>query len=113
MNEPPPELKGFHARNMLQAVGIMAIPLAAWGIGYYRQEHLGVKDELQETLQWVFMLGVGAFMLAIVYKALASVPKCPHCSTRMGNTDTIVVGKTRWRVVKCPQCGSTFRVPTF
>lgn len=118
--EYPPELKGFHGRNMRHALLVVLIPLGAWGWAYYRQEAFAADDRLQSVLHGVFMAGVGLFMLTILIKALITVPKCPACGCRMREIETISMVETtvfnlkstsRWRIVECPGCGVRYRIP--
>lgn len=118
--EYPPELRGFHGRNMLHALLVVLIPLGAWGWAYYRQEAFAADDRLQSALHWVFMAGVGLFMVTILIKALVTVPKCPECARKMREIETITVVETtvfnlkstsRWRIVECPVCGVRYRIP--
>ena len=118
--EYPPELKGFHARSMMQAHFVFMIPLAAGLWGFYRQEAFAAKDDLQSTLQWIFLIGVGAFMITILIKALVTIPKCPECQRKMRQLETIEIkqttilnlkSSTRWRIVACPHCNSRYRIP--
>jgi len=66
------------------------------------------------------MVGVGLFMLTILIKALASLPRCPGCNRKMKETETIDITVTtvfnlksssRWRIVECPHCNTRFRIP--
>lgn len=116
----PPELKGFHARNMMHAFFIFMIPATAGLWGLYRQETFAAKDDLQTALQWIFMTGVGAFMITILVKALITIPKCPGCQRKMQQLETInITEKTIlnlksyscWRIVACPHCHLRYRIP--
>jgi hypothetical protein len=116
----PPELKGFHTRNMLHALLVFLIPLSAWSLAYYRQEAFSADDQLQSALNAVFFVGVGLFMITILIKALVTLPKCPRCNCKMKEVETIrIVEKTifnfkcgsSWRVVECSHCNSRFRIP--
>jgi hypothetical protein len=120
MQNHPPELKGFHTRNMMHALLVMLVPIAAWVWAFYRQEAFAAKDELQSALHWIFMIGVGAFMMTILIKALITVPKCPECQRKMRQLETInITEKTvlnfksfsRWRIVECPHCNLRYRIP--
>lgn len=119
MQDNPPELKGFHTRNMKHALLVMMIPIAAWLWAFYRQEAFAAEDELQSALSWVFMSGVGAFMITILIKALITIPKCPECLRKMQQLETIVItektvlnfkSSSRWRIVECPHCNLRFRI---
>ncbi|MDA7536074.1 hypothetical protein N9920_00830 [Akkermansiaceae bacterium] len=105
---------------MKHSLLVMVIPGVAWAWSYYRQENFGAKDHLQEILSWVFMGGIGLFMLTILYKALVSRPKCPTCQRKMREVETITISEkqlinmkeeTSWRVVDCPHCGDKYRIP--
>ncbi len=118
--EYPPELKGFHRRNMFHAFLVILIPLGAWFWAYFRQEAYSADDRLQSTLHWIFMVGVGLFMLTILIKALVSLPKCPECKRTMKEIETISIQETtlfnlkstsHWRIVECSCCGSRYRIP--
>ena len=124
--EHPPELKGFHNRNMLHMFIIFAIPASAGAWALYRQEASATDDELQSILGWVFMIGVGLFMLTILFKALISIPKCPKCGKKMKQLKTISITQkpnnlkktsmfnpestTRWRIVDCASCNLRYRI---
>ena len=116
----PPELKGFHARTMFHALLVLLIPLSAWAWGYHRQEVYSADDELQTALGWIFMVGVGLFMMTLLFKALVSRPKCPDCKRKMVELETIDIAEkpilgikssSRWRIVECPCCKSRYRIP--
>ena len=116
----PPELKGFHTRNMLHALLVFTVPVVAGGWGFYRQETFAANDDLQSVLSWIFMGGVGAFMIMILIKALVTLPKCPKCNQKMQQLETIEIEQkqmlgckesTRWRVVHCQCCDSRYRIP--
>lgn len=118
--EPPPELKGFHTKNMLHAFLVFLIPLGAWTWSYYRQETYSADDQLQSALTIVFLVGIGLFMLTILIKAIVSVPRCPECNRKMIGTETIDIAEKpvfkikstqSWRVVECPHCNTRFRIP--
>ncbi|MDB4554198.1 hypothetical protein N9Z94_00245 [Akkermansiaceae bacterium] len=78
---------------MKHSLLVMVIPGVAWAWSYYRQENFGAKDHLQEILSWVFMGGIGLFMLTILYKALVSRPKCPTCQRKMREVETITISE--------------------
>lgn len=116
----PPELKGYHTKTMIRAFMVIALPLGAWTWAYYRQEAFNAKDDLQSALHWIFMGGVGLFMLYILYAALAAVPKCAKCNCKMKQLETITIteralfnikSQTKWRVVECPKCRDRYRIP--
>jgi hypothetical protein len=118
--EYPPELKGFHTRNMLHVLLVFMIPATAGGWAFYRQEAFSANDDLQSTLSWIFMIGVGAFMVTILIKALIALPKCPKCCRKMKQLETIdITEKTvlslkttsRWRIVECSHCDLRYRIP--
>ena len=118
--EYPPELKGFHAKNMLHALFVFMIPAIAGSWAFYRQEAFAADDNLQSALGWFFMGGVGAFMITILNKALVTLPKCPECSRKMKQEkaidipDKAVLGmqsSSKWRIVHCPHCDTRYRVP--
>ena len=118
--DDPPELKGFHTRNMMHALFVFMIPLGAGLWGFYRQEAFAAKDDLQSALQWIFMIGVGAFMITILVKALITIPKCPECQRKMRQLATIDItektilnlkSSSRWRIVECPHCSLRYRIP--
>lgn len=120
MQDHPPELKGFHTRNMMHALLVIMVPVAAWIWGFYRQEVFAAKDDLQDALHWIFMIGVGAFMLTILAKALLTIPKCPKCQQKMRQLETIDItektilnlkSSSRWRIVECPHCNLRYRIP--
>lgn len=116
----PPELKGFHLYNMRSAVMVFMIPVISGAWAFYRQETYGVQDKLQTVLHWCFMVGVGLFMITILWKALISLPRCKKCGRKMRDICTIsiiecgILGmqeKSQWRVVACPSCREEFRIP--
>ena len=116
----PPELKGFHLRNMMHAMIVFMIPAIAGGWSFYRQEVYSAEDTFQNVLLWSFMIGVGLFMLTILFKALVSLPRCSKCGCRMRNVRTVSITETQifgfkdessWRVVECPSCREEFRIP--
>ena len=120
MQDHPPELKGFHTRNMMHALLVMIVPLAAWTVAFYRQETFAAEDDLQDALSWIFMIGVGAFMITILIKALITIPKCPECQRKMRQLETIDItekiglnfkSSSRWRIVECPHCNLRYRIP--
>jgi hypothetical protein len=120
MRDHPPELKSFHARNMMQALLVLLVPVSAWIWAFYRQESFAAEDDLQTVLHWVFMIGVGAFMITILVKALITIPKCPECQRRMRQLETIRISEktflnlkssSSWRIVECPQCNLRYRIP--
>ena len=84
----PPELKGYHTRTMLHAFLVALIPLSAGAWAFYRQETYSTSDELQSTLSWVFVGGLGLLMVMFLFKALVSLPKCPKCHRRMKQGET-------------------------
>jgi len=96
--EHPPELKGFHARNMRQAVLVWLIPAAAGIWAFYRQEAFAAKDALQSALTVVFLVGITAFMVTILIKALLTLPKCPECSRTMTEGETLKISTTIWKM---------------
>lgn len=105
---------------MAHALVVFMIPLSAGLWGLYRQEAFAAKDDLQSALQWIFMIGLGAFMITILIKALITTPKCPECQRMMRQIDTIdVTEKTvlnfkstsSWRIVECPHCNLRYRIP--
>jgi hypothetical protein len=105
---------------MMHALLVMLVPVAAWVWGFYRQEVFAAKDELQSALHWTFMIGVGAFMMTILIKALITVPKCPECQRKMRQLETINItektvlnfkSSSRWRIVECPHCNLRYRIP--
>lgn len=105
---------------MLHACFVMIIPFGAWAWSYYRHETYSADDQLQSVLRWVFYLGIAAFILTIIIKALVSKPKCPDCDLKMKELETIEIEhklpfkfkeKTRWRIVHCDKCGSRYRIP--
>ena len=119
-SEFPPELKGFHRKNMLHALFVFMVPAIAGGWSFYRQEAFAADDVLKSVLTWVFIGGVGAFMLTILFKASASLPQCPQCGRKMRNVRTIKITEKQilgfkensvWRVVECPSCRDEFRIP--
>lgn len=116
----PPELKGFHVRNMFHAFLVILIPLGAWAWSYHRQEAHAADDQLQSVLHWIFFAGFGLFMLTILFKAAVSLPKCPDCKRKMVEKETMdmaqkpilgIKSSSRWRIVACPCCGSRYRIP--
>jgi hypothetical protein len=115
----PPELKGFHTRNMGHAVLVFMIPTLAGAWGLYRQEAHAADDDLQTALAWIFLLGVAAFMVTILIKALVSLPVCPNCHRKMKEIGKIEISSrvlflkstSRWRVVDCPECKQRYRIP--
>ena len=119
MQDHPPELKGFHTRNMMHVLLVMIVPLAAWIVAFYRQEAFAAKDDIQDALAWIFMIGVGAFMITILVKALITIPKCPECQQKMRQLETIDItektvlnfkSSSRWRIVECPHCNLHYRI---
>ena len=117
---PPPELEGFHRRNMVHAALVFAIPMGAGVWASFREQASGANDPLQRVLEWTFIGGAVLFVATILYKALASLPKCPDCSRKMEQLRTIRIPdrpdldcktESRWRVVACPVCRREFRVP--
>lgn len=105
---------------MLHALLAFMIPAVAGGLAFYRQEALDAKDELQTTLNWIFMIGTGLFMITILFKALVSVPKCSKCHQKMKQLETVSISEktilnfqwsSRWRIVQCPSCGLRYRIP--
>ncbi len=120
-NYPPPELKGFHNRNMLHAFLTFLVPIIAGSWAYYRQEAYLASDALQNCLAVVFIIGAVWFVLTILYNALVATPKCPHCHRRMKQTETINLTKkaalnlqatTPWQIVECHHCDLHYRVPS-
>ena len=118
--EYPPELKSIHARNMVHILLVFAIPTIAGLWAFYRQEAYSAKDYLQSALTWVFLLGLGSFMITIVYKGLFALPNCPTCHRKMKNIKTIKMTErtifnlkstSRWRIVECPHCDKQYRIP--
>ena len=116
----PPELEGFHAKNMLHALFVFLIPAVAGGWAFYRQETFEANDNFQSVLEWVFMIGVGLFMLTILFKALVFLPRCPECRRKMVQLRTISIvdsevfgmkSESKWRVVECPNCHEEYRIP--
>ncbi len=116
----PPELKGFHTKNMIHALAVFMIPALAGGWAFYRQESFSAQDELQSALHWTFMGGVALFMLTILFKALVTVPRCSKCNCKMRQLETITIteralfnirSETKWRVVECPLCHDRYRIP--
>lgn len=119
MQDHPPELKGFHTRNMMHVLLVMIVPLAAWIVAFYRQEAFAAKDDIQDALAWIFMIGVGVFMITILIKALITIPKCPECQQKMRQLETIDItektvlnfkSSSRWRIVECPHCNLRYRI---
>lgn len=105
---------------MMHVLYVSMIPLASWLWAFYRQEVFAAEDELQSALSWIFMIGVGAFMITILIKALITIPKCPKCREKMRQLATIDIvektvlnlkSSTRWRIVECPQCNLRYRIP--
>ncbi len=120
MQDHPPELKGFHTRNMMHAMFVMIVPLAAGLVAFYRQEAFAAEDNIQDALAWIFMIGVGAFMVTILIKALITIPKCPECHRKMRQLETIDISEksvlnfktsSRWRIVECLHCNLRYRIP--
>ena len=118
--EHPPELKGFHTRNMFHALLVFLIPAVAGGWAFYRQEAFDAKDDLQTALHWAFMVGVGLFMITILFKALVALPRCPKCHQKMKQLETVTIAEktilnlkssSRWRIVCCPDCDLQYRIP--
>ena len=120
MQNYPPELKGFHARNMMHVLFVFITPLTAGLWGLYRQEAFAANDDIQSVLSWIFMIGVGAFMITILFKALITLPKCPECQRKMRQLETIEItektilnlkSSSRWRIIECPHCNLRYRIP--
>lgn len=120
MQDHPPELKGFHKRNMKHVLLVTIVPVAAGILGFYRQEVYSAKDALQDVLSWIFMIGVGVFVITILIKAIITIPKCPKCQRKMRQLETIDITdetflsfktSSRWRIVECPHCNQRFRIP--
>lgn len=118
--EPPPELTGFHARNMRHIAVLFGIVITIGGSAMYRQETMAAEDELQTALVTFCVCGIGAFMIAVLYKALCAKPECPACRIKMPTVETITLRQPAafgtkcdrvWRVVCCPRCGGRHRVP--
>lgn len=116
----PPELKGFHTKNMFHALVVFMIPVIAGGWAFYRQEQFDAKDSLQTTLFWICMIGVGFFMVTLLYKALVSLPKCPKCDAKMQQEETVTICEknvfnlqsgSNWRIVHCSNCNCRYRIP--
>ena len=117
--EHPPELKGFHKKSFFFALLVFSIPAVAGGVALYRQEAFSANDTLQSVLHWVFMGGIGLFMLTVFYFALFALPKCPECRRRMRQLETVDIAEktvfnlentSRWRIVECPHCHLRFRI---
>ena len=63
MQDHPPELKGFHTRNMMHVLLVMIVPLAAWIVAFYRQEAFAAKDDIQDALAWIFMIQSSSILI--------------------------------------------------
>ena len=118
--EPPPELKSFHAHSMFRAFLIALIPVSAWSWACYRQKANSSSDELQWILGGIFMGGVGLLIITMLSRATFSLPRCPKCQRRMKEAGTINITKktilnfrtkTRWRIVECSDCNERHRIP--
>ena len=119
-HEYPPELKSFHARTFLHIIPVFMIPVIAGAWAFYRQESYSADDDLQTALSWVFMLGIAAFMITILYRALVALPKCPTCHRKMTQLQTVNItertvfnlkSSSRWRIVECRECNNQYRIP--
>ena len=106
-------------RNIMHVLLVMIVPLASWIVAFYRQEAFAAKDDIQDALAWIFMIGVGAFMITILIKALITIPKCPECQRKMRQLETIDItektvlnfkSSSRWRIVECPHCNLRYRI---
>ncbi len=120
-HEYPPELKSFHARTFLHIIPVFMIPVIAGAWAFYRQESYSADDDLQTALSWVFMLGIAAFMITILYRALVALPKCPTCHRKMTQLQTVNItertvfnlkSSSRWRIVECRECNNQYRIPS-
>lgn len=104
----------------MHVMSVSLIPAVAGSCALYRQEAYAAEDTLQTVLVWSFMVGVGLFMLTILFKALVSLPRCSECGCRMKNISTISISESQifgfkdetiWRVVECSSCRKQYRIP--
>lgn len=105
----PPELKGYHSRSMLVAFLAMAV---IFGCALVAINVDGNRPVLAKWMTVGFVTGIIFCVGWFICRAVFSTPKCPACRTRMVFTHHLsLFREARWRVFKCPSCGSQFRIP--